>query len=87
MWQNPFLNKVSAFIPFIPYNFIQTETLTHVFSVTFAKFLRTPFLQKVCEWLLLKKKKKQINYQFNIKNDVTENHLNHLPEKCNKKTQ
>ena len=44
MWQNPFLNKVSAFIPFIPYNFIQTETLTHVFSVTFAKFLRTPFL-------------------------------------------
>ena len=42
-------------------------------------------LWKMCEWLLLKKKKQQMNYRFNIKNGVTENPLNYLPEKCNKK--
>ena len=31
-------------------------------------------------------KKQQMNYRFNIKNGVTENLLNYLPEKCNKKT-
>ena len=31
-------------------------------------------------------KKQQMNYGFNIKNGVTENLLNYLPEKCNKKT-
>ena len=30
-------------------------------------------------------KKQQMNYRFNIKNSVTENLLNYLSEKCNKK--
>ena len=66
-------------------NFIKTETPAHVFSVTFATFLRTPFLWKIFEGLLLKKKQ-QMNDRFNIKNGVTENLFNYLPEKCNKKT-
>ena len=32
-------------------------------------------------------KKQQMNYRLNIKNGVTENLLNYLPEKCNKKKQ
>ena len=33
-----------------------------------------------------KPKKQQMNDRFNIKNGVTENLSNYLPEKCNKKT-
>ena len=67
-------------------NFIKTETPTHVFSVTFAKFLRTPFLWKICKWLLLKKKTANELWIQHKKWGVTENLLNYLLEKCNKKT-
>ena len=60
-------------------SFIKTEILTHVFSVTFAKFLRAPIWQKICKRLLLKKQ--QMNDRFNITSGVTENVFNYLPEK------
>ena len=53
-------------------------------SVTFAKFLSSPSFEKNLRTAAFEKKQ-QMNYRFNIKNGVTENHLNYLREKCNKK--
>ena len=51
LW-NFFLNKVPTC------NFIKAETLTQVFSVTFAKILRTP--TNICKQLLLKKEASRV---------------------------
>ena len=65
-------------------NLIKTETPAHVVSVTFAQFLSRPSFVENLRTAAFEKKQK-MNYRFNTKNGVTENHLNYLPEKCNKK--
>ena len=48
---------------------MKTETPAHVFSVTFAKFLRTPFF--VENLRSAASETQQLNSRFNIKNGVT----------------
>ena len=50
--QSLFLNKVAGLWPC---NFIIKETLVQVFSVNFAKFLKTPFFTEHLWWLHLSK--------------------------------
>ena len=53
--QSLFFNKVAGLGRPQACNFVKKETLAQVFSVNFAKFLRTPFLQNTSGGLLLQK--------------------------------
>ena len=54
-----------------------------MFSVNFSKIFKNSYF---CRKLrTAASEKQQMNYRFNIKNGVTENFLNYLPGKSNKK--
>ena len=47
-------------------NFIKKETLTQVFPVNFAKFVRTPFFTEHLRWLLLREHKLLHNFRNSL---------------------
>ena len=62
------------------------QKFRHMFFCDFCKIFKNTYFVENLRTAAFEKKQ-QMNYRLNIKNGVTENLLNYLPEKCNKKKQ